>query len=102
MYSLFFFLSKLIVLSSAIGYISGLINSYIFSKQWVFNHKESQYDRTFYKFIIIYLIGGILNSLTIFILDKLDFQYVLSWLIGNGLAVLNNFFGSKLFVFNKH
>ena len=101
-YNSLFFLSKLIVLSSAIGYAAGLINSYIFGKQWVFKQKEKLYDKTFYKFIIVYLMGGILNSLTIFFLDKLHFQYVLSWIIGNGLAILNNFFGSKLFVFNKN
>ena len=56
---------------------------------------------TFYKFIFVYCIGGLLNSLTIFFLDKLQFQFTLSWFIGTGLAVMNNFLGSKFIVFKK-
>lgn len=100
-YNFLFLLSNLIVLSSAVGYLAGLINSYIFGKKWVFNSKERLYNKSFYKFIIVYSIGGLLSTLTIFLLDKIHFQYVLSWFMGNGLAVMNNFLGSKLFVFKN-
>tara|TARA_B100000886_G_scaffold322394_1_gene265362 strand:+ start:357 stop:632 length:276 start_codon:yes stop_codon:yes gene_type:complete len=91
----------LIVFSAAIAYIAGIINSYIFGKKWVFKQREGRHNKTFYKFIFVYFIGGLLNSLTIFFLDKLQFQYILLWFIGNGLAVMNNFLGSKFFVFKN-
>ena len=100
-YNFLFFLTKLIVFSSTIAYIAGLINSYIFGKEWIFKQKGGKYNKTFYKFIFVYCIGGLLNSLTIFFLDKLQFQFTLSWFIGNGLAVMNNFLGSKFFVFKN-
>ena len=100
-YNLLFFFTKLIVFSAAIAYIAGIINSYIFGKKWVFKQREGRHNKTFYKFIFVYFIGGLLNSLTIFFLDKLQFQYILLWFIGNGLAVMNNFLGSKFFVFKN-
>lgn len=100
-YYLIYNLSNLIVLSSAIGYIAGLTNSYFFAKIWVFPQKESNYKKTILRFILVYLLGGLLSSITIFLLDNLNFQYALSWFLGNGMAVMNNFIGSRLFVFNK-
>lgn len=100
-YYLIYTLSNLIVFSSAIGYLAGLTNSYIFAKIWVFPQKESKFKNTILRFILVYLIGGLLSSITIFLLDNLNFQYALSWFLGNGLAVMNNFIGSRLFVFSK-
>ena len=100
-YRTLLFLTKIILLSSILGYLSGLINSYIFARLWVFSNRKFKISKTIINFFLIYFAGGLLNSLTIFYLNKFEIQYELSWLIGNSIAVLNNFFGSKIFVFKK-
>ena len=94
-----FFSTNLIVLGSIFGYFAGLINSYIFCKLWIFNQKNKKSVFEIIKFLFVYMLGGLLNSLTIFFLHKIGFNYVLSWLLSNSIAFLNNFIGSKFFVF---
>lgn len=98
-FKLIFLATNLIVLASFFGYIIGLINSYAFCKLWIFNQKNNKSVIEIIKFLFIYAIGGLLNSITIFSLHKLGFNYVLIWFIANGFAFLNNFIGTKFFVF---
>lgn len=100
-YRILLFFTKIILFSSILGYLSGLINSYIFARLWVFNNKKIKISKTIIYFCLIYFLGGLLNTLTIFYLNKFGIEYQLSWLIGNSIAVFNNFFGSKLLVFKR-
>lgn len=87
--------------ASIIGYFMGLLNSYIFGKKWVFKSKKSNNIKTITKFIFVYGLGAILSTFTIYFLNKISLGYSTSWLIGTFLAVLNNFYGSKFFVFKN-
>tara|TARA_B100000212_G_scaffold340392_1_gene320873 strand:- start:920 stop:1165 length:246 start_codon:yes stop_codon:yes gene_type:complete len=80
----------------------GLLNSYFFGKEWVFKSKANNNWRIILKFSLVYLLGGFLNSLTIYILNKYGFVYYISWLMGTLIAIFNNFYGSKFFVFTKN
>ena len=79
----------------------GLINSYIFGKKWVFKSKKSNNIKIITKFIFVYALGAILSTLTIYVLNKISLGFSTSWLVGTFLAVLNNFYGSKFFVFKN-
>tara|TARA_B100000886_G_C20423606_1_gene492807 strand:+ start:1732 stop:2115 length:384 start_codon:yes stop_codon:yes gene_type:complete len=100
-YLLFFKFSSNILLSSSIGYSSGIINSYIFGKKWVFKSKKKFSIYSILKFLLVYLIGGIVMTLIINLLFNNGIEYRLAWCLGISYSILNNFLGSKYLVFEK-
>ncbi len=94
------FVLQNLVLSSTLGYVVGLVNSYYLGKIWVFNSKSKISFKEVIKFLIVYLIGGIGMVAIIWVLsDKYNIDYRLSWLFVAFFAVINNFFGSKFIVY---
>jgi len=101
-YSILYKLSIDINLASFAGYCIGLINSFLFSKLWIFGQTNTKrLKRTFIFFTLIYLIGGIemiiLINLGIYFLGN----YKIAWLIGASIAAINNYIGSKFLIFEK-
>ena len=101
-YSVLYYISGLIIFSSAIGYLIGLSNSYFFGLKWVFKTTDKKFKQTIIKFLIVYIIGGIFNSLTIYLLERFNINYSILWILGNGIALMNNFLGSKFIVFRNN
>ena len=97
-----YYISNLIIFSSAIGYLIGLSNSYFFGLKWVFKTNSKNYKKKIIKFLIVYFIGGIFNSLTIYLLKRFNINYSILWILGNGIALMNNFLGSKFIVFKNN
>ena len=97
-----YYISNLIIFSSAIGYLIGLSNSYFFGLKWVFKTKSKNFKKTIIRFLIVYFIGGIFNSLTIYLLKRFNINYSILWILGNGIALMNNFLGSKFIVFRNN
>ena len=97
-----YYISNLIIFSSAIGYLIGLSNSYFFGLKWVFKTKGKNYKKTIIKFLLVYFIGGLFNSLTIFLLKRSNINSSILWILGNGIALMNNFIGSKFIVFKDN
>ncbi len=100
-YIFIFKLSSNLLLASLIGYISGIFNSFIFGKKWVFRSLETINSTVIMKFATVYLIGCLMMTLIINLLSKWGFEYRLAWCLGITYSILNNFLGSKYFVFNK-
>ena len=100
-YLLCFRFSSNILLSSSIGYSSGILNSYMFGKKWVFKSKKNSSIYSILKFLFVYLIGGIVMTLIINFLFNNGIEYRLAWCFGISYSILNNFLGSKYLVFNK-
>ena len=101
-YSVLYYISGLIIFSSAIGYLIGLSNSYFFGLKWVFKTTDKKFKQTIIKFLIVYIIGGIFYSLTIYLLKRFNINYSILWILGNGIALMNNFLGSKFIVFRNN
>ena len=101
-FSILYNISGLIILSSVFGYLIGLSNSYFFGLKWVFKTKSKNFKKTIIKFLIVYFIGGIFNSLTIYLLKRFNINYSILWILGNGIALMNNFLGSKFIVFRNN
>tara|TARA_Y100000589_G_scaffold313206_1_gene334287 strand:- start:762 stop:1136 length:375 start_codon:yes stop_codon:yes gene_type:complete len=100
-YIFIFKLSSNLLLASLIGYISGIFNSFIFGKKWVFRSLETINSTVIIKFATVYLIGCLMMTLIINLLSKWGFEYRLAWSLGITYSILNNFLGSKYFVFKK-
>ena len=101
----YYFLYKLNVninLASLSGYIIGIINSFVFSKIWIFNGSRfKKLNKAFIFFIFIYFLGGIEMTIIINVGIYLFGDYKLAWLFGAGIAAINNYLGSKFLIFKN-
>ena len=101
-YNLIFLSVKSILIASFVGYTTGLLTSFIFAKIWVFKDKSKErVMRSFFIFCLIYTLGGIEMSFIIVILNQLINNHRFAWLFGVLIGSLNNYLGSKYFLFRK-
>ena len=91
-----------LLLSSFLGYFSGLICSYHFGRVWVFDFKFLISLNNILFFILVYF-AGLLWMMTIInlLVVNLHIGYKISWLIGAIASAMNNFLGLKFLVFKK-
>ncbi len=90
-----------ILFSSTIGYTSGILNSYLLGKKWVFKSKKKSHFKNISKFLLVYFIGGIFMTIIIKIFYANGYEYRIAWCFGMVYSIINNFLGSKFFVFNQ-
>jgi len=101
-YAFLYKIGLMVWVAATLGYVAGLSNSFYFGKAWVFNNKRTKNKYAIIKFILIYCFGGICMVLIINTLDNItsmDFRMV--WFFGALYAFINNYIGSKIFVFQK-
>ena len=98
----FYLIFKNIILASLFGYSTGLLSSFIFAKIWVFrDDTQKKIIKSFFIFCLIYFLGGLEMSLIIILLNRLVDNYKAAWLFGAFIGALNNYLGSKYFLFKK-
>ncbi len=101
-YSMLYKLNVNINVASFSGYSIGIINSFIFSKIWIFSGSQlKKLNRTFIFFIFIYLLGGIEMTIIINLGIYLFENYKLAWFLGASIAAINNYLGSKFLLFKN-
>ncbi len=96
------------LVSNAIGYVCGVINSFIWNKNWVFK-SSGGYSKEAIRFIIGFLLCYGLQFLTVWILSyqtslkNFEFDIVTFTLSGYGLATLigNVVYTLSNYVYNK-
>ena len=90
------------LLSSTISFLLGIFITYLFSKLYIFN-KTSVKNKTmeFSIFLLIGLIGLLLNNLFLYVLTEyFDVYYMFSKCIVVIITYLWNFFARKKFIFS--
>ena len=100
-YLFIFKITSSILFSSSIGYSSGIVISYLLGKKWVFKSKTKTHFKNISKFLLVYFIGGIIMTIIIKFLYAYEFEYRIAWCFGMGYSIINNFLGSKFFVFEQ-
>ena len=101
-YSLIYLFLKKIIIASIIGYLTGILTSFILAKIWVFrDNSQKKILKSFFIFCIIYFLGGLEMSIIIIFLNQLLINHRFSWLCGTFIAALNNYLGSKYILFKK-
>ena len=101
-YNLIYYVSKKILFAAILGYLAGLLVSFMFAKIWVFrNRSKHSLFKTFYIFSLVYFLGGIEMSCVIVFLNKLLNNHKIAWLFGAFIGSLNNYLGSKYISFKK-
>ena len=101
-YTFIYTISKKIIFASIFGYSTGLLSSFILAKIWVFqDNSQKKMFKSFFIFCLIYFLGGLEMSLIIILLNQLLINHKVSWLCGTFIGALNNYLGSKYFLFKK-
>lgn len=98
-------------ISNAIGYVVGVINSFLWNKKWVFNSQGRTY-REAIKFLVGFAICYALQFFTVWILNQSSFGeieitlfvftisgYGIATLIGNVVYTVANFIYNRFFTF---
>ena len=102
------------LVSNAIGYVAGVVNSFLWNKNWVFK-TSGHYTREAVKFIVGFLICYGLQFLTVWLLSyqtpPKEFQvyifaftlsgYGIATLIGNVVYTMTNYVYNKIVTFRR-
>ena len=90
-------------ISQIAGYSFGVVNSFIFNKNWTFEHKNANKKtiHEFLKFIIINLISLIITIICMkFLIKSFAINVYIAKIIVTLIAQITNFIAYKLWVFN--
>ena len=87
------------LIANLIGYIVGLINSFILNKKYTFKSKENL-SREIFLFFLLFVICYFLNVLTVmFFMEFLNIDNTLSQIAGMLTYTATNFIGNKYWTF---
>ena len=87
--------------AATIGYIIGILNSYIRNKYWTFKSKKT-IQAELIKFIIVYLFSYTVNIVTLTILvETFNLIPEIGEILGIGFATLISYFGMKYYSFKQ-
>lgn len=90
------------IISNIISYSLSTLNSYIWNSKWVFKYNGDNIKETTVKFIILNIIGLILNTCILYVLvDMLGLSKIIGLIITTGIVMLINYFINKLWVFSR-
>ena len=90
------------IFSNIIAYSLSTLNSYIWNSKWVFKYSGDDVKETTAKFIILNIIGLILNTCILYILvDIIGLNKIVSLIITTVIVMILNYFINKLWVFKK-
>lgn len=93
--------SGLEVAAKAISYCAGILNSYIWNKNWTFR-SSTGVIKTLIPFTITSLIGLTINTGMMQLgLNQLHFHDLLAFIFASGFTIIWNFLMSKFFVFRQ-
>ncbi len=87
------------LISSIISFIISVIFNYIMSIKWVFDVKKQQGLKEFIVFIVLSVIGLIINEIIMYVMvDLMNIHYMISKLFSTGVVMVYNFITRKIFV----
>ena len=87
------------LISSIISFTVSVIFNYILSIKWVFDVKKKQGTKEFLIFIILSVIGLVINSLIMYLMvDIINIHYMISKLVSTFIVMIYNFITRKIFI----
>lgn len=105
-YSVFFLLFHFVhlyyILSAVLGYVSGLLFGFTFSRRWAFRSSDVRRGRQLLRFGSVYLTSLALSMLFLkFLVAMLRFDPRIANVFAIGLSTMTNFLGCKYVVFRQ-
>ena len=87
------------LISSIISFTVAVVLNYILSIKWVFDVKKKHGPKEFIIFIVLSVMGLLINSLIMyFMVDVFKIHYMISKLVSNALVMIYNFITKKTFI----
>lgn len=87
------------LIASAFSFSVSVIFNYILSIKWVFDVTKKQTTKDFIVFIVLSIIGLILNSIIMYIsVDLINIHELISKIIATLIVMIYNFITRKIFV----
>ena len=87
------------LISAIISFTISVIFNYILSIKWVFDVRKKQGIKEFIVFIILSVIGLLINELIMYVMvDFMFIHYMISKLFSTGVVMVYNFITRKIFV----
>ena len=100
-YLFYTFLTINYVVSSATGYVTGLLVGFVINKNWTFG-AEGQYRKFIFTYLIIYILSLLIGVMFIrFLVEELEIMPEIANIMVIGVTTLTNFIGVKFLVFKK-
>lgn len=91
------------ITANVIAYLIATANSYFWNSKWVFKFKKEESLKAPLRFILLNLIGLVLNSTILYLLvDLLHFSRMISLIIATGIVMIVNYFINKVWVFKEN
>lgn len=85
------------IISNIIAYSISTLNSYLWNSKWVFKYTGDNVNQTTFKFIILNIIGLVLNTIILFLLvDIIKLPKIIALIIATGVVMILNYFINKL------
>lgn len=105
-YSILYFLTEFLnihyLISATISFIISLIFNYIASIKWVFDVNKKQTIKEIFVFIILSVIGLLINHIVMFIMvDKMNIHYMITKIFATAIVMVWNFVTRKIFIERK-
>ncbi len=102
-YGLLYILTEFIgiyyLISAIISFTVSVIVNYIMSIKWVFDVNKKQGVKEFIIFIILSIIGLIINEIIMYMMVNLvNIHYMISKLFSTGIVMVYNFVTRKIFI----
>lgn len=99
LYFLTEFLNVYYLISSTISFIVSLIVNYILSIYWVFDVKKKQTIKEVSLFVILSVIGLLINQLIMYLgTDVINIHYMICKLAATFIVMVYNFITRKIFI----
>ena len=88
-------------LSNFIGYIAGLINSFIFNNVWVFKTKKNLIKEGLTFIIVFALCYGVQYLMLLLMVERYDINKYVSQFLSMGIYTFLNFILNRIFTFKN-
>lgn len=106
-YIIFFILHELLKIptlpSNITSFTISVIYNYIASVKWVFDVKKDDPKKQFIIFLILSIIGLLINTVIVYItIDVLNWYSMICKIIATGIVMVFNFITRKIFLEKRH
>jgi len=90
------------LMAKILSFSFAVINSYVWNRRWTFRSNDPQKLRQFIKFLIIALVGVVLNTLIMYIVvDYIHLNDLYGLVISSAIVMFWNFLANKFYTFRE-
>jgi len=99
-YSLNHFFALFYLIAKAISFVISVINSYTWNRRWTFRSQNQRKIHEFSKFLIVSVIGLVINTYVMYLaVQYLNLRYIFGLIMATAVTMFWNFLANKFWTF---